>query len=65
LKAMCQRCHLLSNLRKNRGYRKPGIQAAKTKGALERQREAMMAAWTRSHGKNDLKNPWSKKNFTF
>src|SRR4026208_2461512 len=33
LKAMCQRCHLLSNLRKNRGYRKPGIQAAKTKGA--------------------------------
>jgi len=64
LKAMCQPCHLLSDLRKKRGYRKAGIEAAKSKGALERRREALMAAWTRKYGKDDLKNPWSKENFT-
>ena len=40
-----------------------GLKAAETKGAEERKREALMAAWTRKNGKNDEANPYSKKNW--
>jgi hypothetical protein len=44
-------------------YRRAGLAASDTKGALERTRAALMAAWTREHGKDDLKNPYSKQNY--
>jgi hypothetical protein len=34
-------------------YRRAGLAASVTKGALERTRAALMAAWTREHGKDD------------
>jgi hypothetical protein len=46
-------------------YRQAGLKAAETKGPEERSREAHMAAWTRKHGKDDAKNPWSKQNYKF
>lgn len=74
VKAMCQRCHLrvdlplhVSNAKKNAvtaEHRKAGLTAAESKGPLERNREALMAAWTRKHGKDDSKNPYSKRNYT-
>ena len=39
-----------------------GLLAAETKGPEERNRAALMAAWTRKHGKNDALNPYSKEN---
>ena len=74
VKAMCQRCHLrvdltmhVRNAKKNAmtaKYRVAGLTAAETKGFLERTREALMAAWTRRHGKDDSRNPYSKRNYT-
>jgi hypothetical protein len=49
-------------------YRKRGLQAVATKleqAQDELVREGRMAAWTRKHGKNDAKNPWSKQNYKF
>jgi hypothetical protein len=46
-----------------RRRRNAGLKAAETKGAEERKREALMAAWTRKNGKNDEANPYSKKNW--
>jgi len=40
-----------------------GQKAAETKGRIERVREAKMAAWTRTNGKNDALNPYSKQNY--
>ncbi len=74
VKAMCQRCHLrvdlqlhISNMKKNvitAKRRKAELAASDTKGALERARAAFMAAWTRKYGKNDAKNPYSKRNYS-
>jgi hypothetical protein len=58
VKAMCQGCHLRANVRKKR-YHEAALRAAKTKGPLERTREALMAVWTRKHGKDDSRNPYS------
>jgi hypothetical protein len=41
----------------------PGVKAAKTKGPIERRRAAKMARWTMKHGKDDLKNPYSRQNY--
>ena len=40
--------------------RNAALKAAETKGPEERKRAALMAAWTRKHGKNDAQNPHSK-----
>jgi hypothetical protein len=40
----------------------PGVKAARTKGPIELKRAAQAAAWTRKHGKDDAKNPHSKRN---
>jgi hypothetical protein len=40
--------------------RNAALKAAETKGPEERKRAALMAAWTRKHGKNDEQNPHSK-----
>lgn len=45
-------------------HREAGLKAAVTKGPEERARAALMAAWTRAHGKDDSKNPYSKQNCT-
>jgi hypothetical protein len=45
--------------------RQAGLKAAETKGAEERSREAKAAAWTREHGKDDSKNPYSMENYKF
>jgi hypothetical protein len=45
---------------RKRRRRNAGLKAAETKGPEERKREALMAAWTRKHGKNDAANPHSK-----
>jgi hypothetical protein len=47
-----------------RRRRNAGIKAAETKGPEERRREALMAAWTRLHGKNHAANPYSKENYS-
>jgi predicted RNase H-like HicB family nuclease len=44
--------------------RQAGLKAAHTKGPEERTRAAFMANWTRQHGKNDAKNPYSRQNYT-
>jgi hypothetical protein len=44
-------------------HRQAGFQAALTKGLEERRRAAKMAAWTRKHGKDDARNPFSKQNY--
>jgi hypothetical protein len=41
----------------------PGVKAAKTKGPIERRRAAKMARRTMKHGKDDVKNPYSKSNY--
>jgi hypothetical protein len=41
--------------------RNAGLKAAETKGPDERKRAALMAAWTRKHGKNHAANPYSKE----
>ncbi len=43
-----------------RRRRNAGLKAAESKGPDERRRAALMAAWTRKHGKNDAANPHSK-----
>jgi predicted RNase H-like HicB family nuclease len=43
--------------------REAGLKAARTKGPQERSREASMANWTRKHGKDDAKNPYSRQNY--
>ena len=45
---------------RKRRRRNAGLKAAETKGPEERKRAALMAAWTRKHGKNDAANPHSK-----
>jgi hypothetical protein len=45
------------------GLQEAGFKAAETKGPEERRREALMARWTRKHGKNDAENPYSKQNY--
>ena len=40
-----------------------GLKAARTKGREERSRAALMANWTRKHGKDDAKNPYSRENY--
>ena len=45
-------------------HRQAGLKAALTKGPEERRRAAKMAAWTRKHGKDDARNPFSKQNDT-
>ena len=45
-------------------HRQAALKAALTKGLEERRREAKMAAWTRKHGKDDTRNPFSKQNYT-
>ena len=41
------------------------MKAAETKGAEERNREALMAAWTRKYGRDDKRNPYSMRNYVF
>ena len=50
----------MENEDRKRRRRNAGLKAAETKGPEERKREALMAAWTRKHGKNDAANPYSK-----
>ncbi len=45
-----------------RKHRLAGIKSAETKGPDELSRAGKMAAWTKQHGKNDAKNPYSKAN---
>jgi len=45
-------------------HRNAGLKAAETKGPEERTRAAQMAAWTRTNGKDDSRNPYSKQNST-
>jgi len=40
----------------------PGVKSARTKGPIELRRAAQAAAWTKKHGKDDAKNPYSKRN---
>jgi hypothetical protein len=40
----------------------PGVKSARTKGPIERKRAAQAAAWTKKHGNDDAKNPYSKRN---
>jgi hypothetical protein len=40
-----------------------GRKAVETKGKRELERAALMAVWTKENGKDDAKNPYSKKNF--
>jgi hypothetical protein len=40
-----------------------GLKAAATKGEEERRRAALMANWTRRHGKDDERNPYTKANY--
>jgi predicted RNase H-like HicB family nuclease len=59
------RYHLaLWRLIMNSKHRQAGLKAAETKGPEERTRAAFMANWTRKHGKDDAKNPYSRQNYT-
>jgi hypothetical protein len=43
--------------------REAGQKAVESKGEDELKRAALMAAWTRKHGKDDKVNPYSKANY--
>ena len=47
----------------NSKNREAGLKAARTKGPEERTRAALMANWTRKHGKDDARNPYSRENY--
>ena len=44
-------------------YQSAAEKAVETKGPEERSRASKMASWTRVHGKDDAKNPYSKENY--
>jgi hypothetical protein len=50
----------VENEDRKRRRRNAGLKVAETKGPEERKMEALMAAWTRKHDKNDAANPYSK-----
>ena len=54
------RCEMKWTTKTENGDADAGSKAAETKGPEERKRAALMAAWTRKHGKNDAENPHSK-----
>jgi hypothetical protein len=49
--------------RKKHKHRQAGLKAAETKGPEERRRAALMAAWSKKHGKGKPANPYSKQNY--
>lgn len=49
--------------KKRHKNRQAGLKSAETKGPEERRRAALMAAWSKKHGKGNPQNPYSKSNY--